>query len=228
MRMNHRTCSYGAVVLAIPLGLVTLPACSAPQQHELVSDIEGATVNRHELEVRLTEFAREFVGQMKSTSYEIYNTANDSTTRRRALLVAVQSNEMMINAATHSDPVISLVDMWALVVQLRDLFESDRGRAYLPEYNEEMLAGLDVLEQRITAIADDLAGPAVVEETRKRVEQWAQDNALEGKLYRPSIAPILAADLKQTNRGLFSIAETLDESVSRVAMRIEILNSQLP
>ena len=228
MRRNHRACSYGAAVLASALGVVTLSGCSARPQHGLISDFDGAKVNRHELEVRLTEFQREFTGHMKARSYELYKAANDSTTRRRALLVAIRSNEMMIDAATHSDPVISLADMWALVIQLRDLFESDRGRAYFPENNQEILTGLDELEQRLIAIADDLAGPAAVEDSRMAIQQWAKDHALDGRLYRPSIAPMHAASLKKRNTGIFSVAETLDESVSRVAMRIEILNNQLP
>ena len=230
MRMNHWTCSPRAVVLAGALGMATLSACSTSQQrqHGLISDIEGATMSRHELEIRLSEFARELAGHMKARSYEIYTRANDSATRRRALLVAVRSNEMMIDAATHADPVVSLVDLWALVIQMRDLFASDRGRAYFPEHNQEMVAGLNELEQRIIAIAVDLAGPAAAEDSRRRIVQWTKDNALDDRLYRPSVAPILAADLKQHTRSIFSVAETLDESMSRVAMRLEILNSQLP
>ena len=229
MRMNHWTCSPAAVVLAIALGVVGLSACSARQPGQgLISDFKAAKVNRHELQVRLAEVEREFAGHIKSISYEIYKAANDSTTRRRALLVAIRSNEMLIDAATHSDPVISLADMWALITQMRELFESDRGSAYFPEHNQELVAGLDELEQRIIAIANDLAGPAIVEDSRKAIEQWAKDNSLEGRLYRPSIASIHAASLNKRHRGLFSVAETLDESVSRVAMRIEILNNQLP
>jgi len=230
MRRNHWTCcSPGAVVLAIALAVAALSACSTRQREQgLISGFDAATVNRHELKVRLTEVEREFAGYMKSMSYEIYRAAPDSTTRRRALLVAVRSNEMMIDAATHSDPVVSIVDMWALIIQMRELFESDRGRGSFPEHNRDLVAGLDVLEQKVITIAGTLAGPAAIEESRKAVEQWARDHPLQDRLYRQSIAPMHAATLKRRNRGLFSVAETLDESVSRVAMRIEILNSQLP
>lgn len=229
MRMNHRAFSYGAAVLASALGVALLSACStSQQQHGLISEIEGAKMSRHQLDVRLTEFARELSGRMKARSYELFVGAPDSVTRRRALLIAVRSSEMMIDAVSHEDPVISLVDLWALVVQMRDFFDTGQARTFFPEYNEEMVASLNDLEQSIFAIADDLAGSATAESTREKINAWTRSNALDGSFYRPSVAPMLAADLKQRNRSLFSVAETLNESVSRVALRIEILNSQLP
>ena len=42
------------------------------------------------------------------------------------------------------------------------------------------------------------------------------------------MAPLTAAAFKARGKGLYSVAESLDESVSSVATRIEILNDQLP
>lgn len=108
---------------------------------------------------RLREVAYEIIENSKARSYAIYATAQDSRTRWKALQLAIRSNEMIIAAITHNDPVTSLLDTWALIVQMRNLFESDIGRELFPDNADEIVAGAVRAETKIVALASNLSGP---------------------------------------------------------------------
>jgi hypothetical protein len=184
-------------------------------------------MSEHELRVHMVELAREVMGRMKARSYDVYAAATDTESRRAALMLAIRTSEMTVDATTHSDPMISLADLWALILQMRAVMTSDEGK-YILHQKEEMLNGLREVEEKIFALADELGGPSFAVKARETIETWARENPLTGNLYRPSVAPLTAAAFKAKGNGLFSVAESLDESVSSVATRIEILNDQLP
>jgi len=228
MRSHHWAISRGAVVLLPVVVLVALTACAAPKTAGFIRQIDDARMSEHELRVHMVELAREVMGRMKARSFDVYAAATDAESRRAALMIAIRTSEMTIDATTHSDPMICLADLWALIVQMRAFMSSDQGSKYIVGQKEEILNGLRVVEEKIFALADELGGPSFAAKARETIETWARENPLTGNLYRPSVAPLTAAAFKAKAKGLFSVAESLDESVSSVATRIEILNDQLP
>ncbi len=228
MRSDRRTLSRAVNVVATCVAGAAVSACSPPQTQGLIDQIPDATMSRAELHVRVVEIAREIIGMTKARSYEIYATAQDSRTRWAALQIAVRSNEILVTAATHADPVAALLDTWALIVQWRHLFESETGREIFPEYTDVMLANLIAMEGKIVALAEELTGPERVTGAVEKMNTWARDNPLTARMYRPSFTTEVVGLLPDNKKSVFSVAETLDESVGRVALRLEILNGQLP
>ncbi|MEE8458460.1 MAG: hypothetical protein V3S08_01235, partial [Phycisphaerales bacterium] len=225
---RRTTSSYPAAALAICLAAAAIPACSAPPKQGLIDEISDATMGRHELRARLRDVAYEIIGHSKARSYEIYSTAHDSRNRWNALQLAIRSNEMIITAITHDDPVASLLDTWALIVQMRHLFESDVGRDLFPDHADEILAGAMLAESEIDSLAERLAGPERTELGRKKIESWALEHPLTAGMYRPSFETEIVGLIPEQQRNLFSVADTLDETVNRLSTRLEILNNQLP
>ena len=111
--------SRGAVILLPVLVLVALTACAAPKTEGLIRQLDDARMSEHELRVHIVELAREVMGRMKARSYDVYAAATDTESRRAALTIAIRTSEMTVDATTHSDPMISLADLWALIVQMR-------------------------------------------------------------------------------------------------------------
>ncbi len=225
MPANQNALSRAVVALAV---CVAVAGCSAPRRQGLIDTIPDAKMGRHELRARLREVAFEIIGHAKARSYEIYSTAQDSRGRWSALQLAVRSNEMMIAAIAHDDPVLSLLDSWALIVQMRHLFESDLGRGLVPGHADEVLAGIVLSEGNIVAVAEDLADPERVERARQNIETWALKHPLTAGLYRPSLTPEIIGLIPVQERNLYSVSDTLDETVNRLSTRLEILNNQLP
>ncbi len=228
MRSHHSAFQLGAVVFLSLLVAVALTACGAPKPQGMIYEIEGARINEHELRARVTEFAREVMGHMKARSYQVYDSAKDSRSRRNALLAAIRVNQMTIDAATHSDPVIALADLWALIVQMRNFFESDRAGELGADEDGVILFEIDALEEKVIAIADDLGGPSFVANVQDKIETWAQDHPIAGDFYRPSVGPVFAASFKETTKGMFSMAQTLDDRLAGISARLESLTDQLP
>jgi len=222
------TSSYPAAALTICLAAAAISACSAPPKQGLIDNIPDARMGRHELRVRLREVAYEIIGHSKARSSDIYATASDSSTRWNALQLAIRSNEMLIAAFTHDDPVASLLDTWALIIQMRHLFESDIGRDLFPDHADEILAGAVLAEIKIVSLAERLAGPERTELGRKKIESWAIEHPLTAGMFRPSFTTEVVGLIPTQERNLFSVADTLDETVNRLSMRLEILNNQLP
>ena len=228
MRLQYSPFRRGAVFSLTLLIAVTLTACGAPPKSRgLIDEIDDATMSEHELRARVTEFAREVMGHMKARSYKVYALAKDSESRRNALLAAIRSNESTIRAATHSDPVISLADLWALIVQIRQ-FVSRGDDNLINDTDVQIMGNIDRLEQGVLDIANDLGGPSFVAEAQAKIESWALENPISSDYYRPSVGPVLAASFKETAKGLSSVAQTLDDRLASISDRLEILNSQLP
>jgi hypothetical protein len=206
----------------------TIPACSAPPNQGLIDKIPDASMSRHELRVRLREVAYEIVGHSKARSYMMYARASDNRTRWNALQLAIRTNEMMIAAITHDDPVASLLDTWALIIQIRGFFESEIGHDNYPDDADEIVAGAVLAEGKIAALAERLAGPERTALGREKIESWAIENPLTAGMYRPSFATEVVGLMPAQKRSLFSVADTLDETVNRLSARLEILNNQLP
>jgi len=229
MRSDRRPLSRAVNVVATCVAGAAVSACSPPQTQGLLDQIPDTTMSRAELRVRVIEIASEIIGMTKARSYEIYATAQDSQTRWAALQIAVRSNEILVTAATHADPVAALLDTWALIVQWRYFVESETGQEiFLPEYTDDMLANLIEMEGKITALAEELTGPERLSGAVEKMETWARDHPLTARMYRPSFTTEVVGLLPDNKKSIFSVAETLDESVGRVALRLEILNGQLP
>lgn len=158
----------------------------------------------------------------------MYARASDNRTRWNALQLAIRTNEMMIAAITHDDPLASLLDTWALIIQIRSFFESEVGRDHYPDDADEIVAGAVLAESKIAALAEDLAGAERTESGREKIENWALEHPLTAGMHRPSFATEVVGLMPAQERSIFSVADTLDETVNRLSARLEILNNQLP
>ena len=226
---DKKRCGYEIIIGAALCVAVACGGCGGGQKKEgLISRLSDVTMSEAQLQARIDDFVFRFMGLTELAADRIYHEANDSDTRQRALFLAIRSNEEAVRAATISDPLASMVDMWVLCAQLRQFVTTGHAAEYFGEFQHLIIDALTELEAEAAALAEELAGEEAAQRGRDFVERWVETHPLTGEFSRTSTLREWATFSEDSYGGLFEVALTLDQSVNNISARLDILNEQLP
>jgi hypothetical protein len=220
-------CSQAALRIA-PLLVVLVAGCATTPQEGLISTVEGTEITERELRAQVDELIRQFSGGIERETSRIFYESKDPEVRRMAIISAIRINEILVRAEQHDDALIALIDVWAFASQLCDFLDTGAGRDLFGEHQQAALAAAQRMERSAGEVAEEIGGDLLREDASAQFEQWVMDHPMEGGLYRRSIAPESAALTTPKGRSVFSVSETVEQSLDRLTRRIDALNYQLP
>jgi hypothetical protein len=232
MKETSRNGPRGAALAALALGL-TAAAC-APKAARRQTDVMektralSASVTAAVLRARVDDLAERLVGRIEAASDRIRAEADDPAVRRRALTAKIDAMPAIYSAAYRADPLVALVDVWALAFQMQQFVEEGEGReAYGPQQPlvralaHDVLADVDAVAQRITT------GPDAYARARGDVEGWARRNPVERSFAsRASMAAYMAE--RRSERDAFVAVGAVSETLDSLSQRLNTYAAQLP
>ena len=218
-------------LLRFSVGLLLVAACFACQQRQpkSMTDQLGLTMTEPELRQNIVQLRAQILGEFESLANAMIEDSNDPDLRTLAIALKIRVNEEVILATLHPDPAVSLIDLWALTVQLRDYVRKDEVAERYAEFYPELIESIDRTYDAIVELASELS----IDEQRfinanELVTEYAEQNPLPGRLWRPSPTPLLAAYRERTGGGLFGDVKSLNSSVEDISNRLAIMTTQLP
>ena len=129
----------------------------------------------------------------------------------------------------HSDPMISYLDGWSLVIQMRQYFEAGGGRDLFGSQQQLAVDALTDLEEEALATVESVGQAESVDKTERFVYRWAESHPLTNNLYLRESAVQAVAEFAEAESGAgLSALGSLTETAAGAQQMALVLASYAP
>ncbi|MDX1396023.1 MAG: hypothetical protein R3195_16695 [Gemmatimonadota bacterium] len=205
------------------LAVTAVVGCStrAPEQSVVQAAIGRMDVSSRRVRVGAQNGASSFMMEIELTADSIARATDDLDVSRQALAWKAHAIPAVQRAMYRSDPVISIVDGWVLLVQMSDYFETGRGRALFGREQPIAVEKLRVMQDEMDeSVLRVLANPEHHAYWHDFVYEWAAANPLDNDRYLRRSVALTAADILGSERmgGMSSLGSMQELAVDAQAM----------
>jgi len=212
------------------IGLLTATGCvstKAPQQTGLMKQVDvDVTAQRARLESQ--SLARKFMATVELTADSIATLTDEESVRYNALAWKANAIPAIQVAMYHPDPMISYIDGWSLIIQMREYFESGGGRYLFGNQQQLAVNSLAVLEDEALATVESVGQAGSVTKTERFVYQWAEAHPLTNDLYLRGSAIQAVAEFAEAQDVGLSALGSLTELAADAQQMALVLASYTP
>lgn len=180
------------ILVAITGVALLLPACqSTPLQGNLGRSLGVDTQSAQQLGLLVGDYANSFADAVKHSAVEIETGTTALPVRRAALHWKIKAVPAVYTAASRSDPLFALSDLWVLAIQQRDLFDRDEIAQIFGEGHVIAQDASTVLVERIEQVAGIIVkSPDGLKNLEKFTRQFAAEYPIADLSFvRASLAP---------------------------------------
>lgn len=217
------------LILLLGFFLVAGGCRTAPKQTHLMSTYENVKISSLELKIRTHKFEGRFSGIVEQAADEIIDQTSDQKIRERALLWKMYAIPAAQKAIFQYDPLASLVDIWALCIQMREYFIEGAGKDAFGDWQTIAVDASELLESEIIAIAKKVTRSGDISKGQDFVDFWASENPIESPLFtRRSTTELFASVMAETKFSLSSTVFTVAESIIFISNRMNSYLDFLP
>lgn len=203
-------------------------ACQSAAPKSMTSEY-GLTMTEAELRENIALLRAQIAGEFETLANSMIIETDDPEQRSLAVALKIRVNEEVIRATMHPDPAVSLIDLWALTLQIRDFAETEEIIETYGQFYPGFVDSIERVHDAIILLATRLIGDderfAITETS---INEYVAEHPLTGRLWRPSPAPLLAAYRERTGGGVFGDVKSLDSGVDEISHRLDIMTTQLP
>lgn len=206
-----------------------LAACStaAPQQTAFQQTM-GAQVSARETRIRTAEFAMTFAQTVEIAADSIASLTTDAAVSRNALIWKSYAVPAIYRTSTLPDPLMAWIDSRVLTYQMRDFFETGKGRELFGEQQHLALEASRFIEDQIYS-AMELAGAKSDPEMEEGIREFADENPLTNLyFFRPSPVEQLASYLGQEQVSGLQAVGSMTELMETMSVRLNTYTELLP
>ncbi len=217
------------VLLAGTLAL-NLAACTVvPRQSGLASTAENVAASNSEIRTQLYGNAIGFNTVIQAAADQVLATSEDPVMRRRALEFKIKALSTAQIAVAFDDPLMGLVDMWALSIQYVNYYSTGEGRKDFGDYQEQFVEQLAQLPPAIERRAAKLVKENNIEVGSRFVNEWAAAHPITDNLgRRPWMLDTLSSLVDVGSMGAAGAMGEMAQQLGNISARLAIYYSQLP
>ena len=202
---------------------------AVPQPTQLDKLIEDPKLTADELRVFLRGFERQFSGAVEESADRIMADSQDPEIIRHALLWKIHAIPANIRAIFQRDPLVGLLDEWALCAQQREYFASGYGKANFGNRQPIAIETARQLELRIENIARELLQNRDISPEKKAIEYWVEihpiDNPYFIREFDVDFVKLVATERAQN---LSSVVGRFDLEMADISDRLSVWTEQMP
>lgn len=222
-----------SIVIALILGLGLGASASLARKKKMPEyfpvNPDGYQLSRAELRVHVRALALPFSGLIEDTADTILAESSDPDVRELALRWKINGIPAIQAAIFQPKPLVALLDVWALVFQTRESFESGPDSQAPAEVVAIAQEAISEMESRINRVARLLGSTEAVEVLRRDIESWAARNPISAsRSARSPTTSELARLTAGKNIGVRATVLAMNETASDMAARLDVYTAYLP
>jgi hypothetical protein len=221
-------CHVRPVRFSVVLLMAGLTACStaAPRQTGFQESL-GSEVTSREIRIRAAQYAMTFSQTVEIAADSILRLTSDHMTARNALIWKSYAVPAIYRSATISDPLMAWIDSRVLTYQMRDYFETGKGRELFGEQQWLAREAAYFIEGELER-SIELSGQKDDPELEESIRAFAAENPLTNPyFFRPSPVELLAKYLGEDQvsglQAVGSMTELMEDVVQRMNIYAELL-----
>ena len=190
--MAGRSCDAGVLLVA----LVAAACFKVPQQSAVMERAGTVEVSATELREIVVQFGREFTRTVEVTADRLSAAAGDPRVHHATLVWKTLVARDVRRATLLDDPLVALVDVWALSRQMQGYFGTDAAAATFGDGWTTALATATRLEGLAHELALRIAGDSVTAAFEPRLQDFVSRNPIDPQTF--TRRSILVADTAET------------------------------
>ena len=191
----------------------------------------GSIIEISNLELRLTmdDFFGAFVLTVTHAADSIINASSDYTIDNQALMWKINAIPVAQGSILSRDPFAAYVDIAVFSVQMKQYFESGKGKSLFGEHQEIAVASSNQLWDELVEIGKDIVGDGDFTNGINLIEEFAKKDPIENSYFkRKSTLPLMARIQKVEKVKLKTLAESMASSVDELTNRMNVYTDLLP
>ena len=190
---------------------------------------DGQRIEARQVRIWVYELTSSLAGQVELAADEIMATDEDPRVRRAALEWKAAAVPALDRASFQPDPIVALADIWLLVVQMRNLAQTEHGRKMTGDHHALFVETTRHMEELILEFIRDKGAEPKKNGTYDLMHDYAAAHPIETSIStRPTAAPALTDRLRSGKIGAFAAVGSLVEGFTDLSDRLSIYGEQLP
>jgi hypothetical protein len=222
------------MLLSVLLALMMYPltGCETLPKQSVLLQQQGKEFRMSvtELRILIQQKAYRFSAVIEQAADEIMAKSSDPIIRRNALLWKMNAIPAAYTAVFQSEPVVALLDTWALTVQMVHYFEDGPGVEDFGQYHTVALEASKHLEEEIVdlVLAVSPTGDIKEVEIREEVYSWAREHPIQSPLFsRESVLAEFSEAMSESSRAI-GVVGKLTVGMDDIVTRLSLYNEYLP
>lgn len=222
---RHSFLFLAAATLAIGACVST----KAPERSGAMAQAESVTASTYTVVAQVNELTTSWLRAVEWRGDVIRGASDDPVVRRNALLWKINGTGAMLEATSHADPLIALLDAWTLVLQFRDYFDGGPGAEMFGEQTAGVRELLAAAEDRVELVVASVALPEGVDRGRRIAREFAtREPIVNAYFLRHSVAGELLTAFPPEQRDAFASIGSITQTVEGLGARVAIYANHLP
>jgi hypothetical protein len=218
---------HPAALVAI-LAVAGCVSTKAPEKTGLMQEV-GVDVTSQRARMESHALAKNFMATVELTADSIARLTDEEGVRYNTLVWKANAIPAIQVSMYHPDPMISYVDGWALLIQMRQYFETGGGRDLFGSQQQLAVGALTDLEEAALATVESVGQAESVDKTERFVYQWADAHPLTNNLYLRESAAQAVAEFAEAETGAgLSALGSLSETAADAQQMALVLASYAP
>jgi hypothetical protein len=212
--------------------IAVIGGCAGVPRQTRVMTLADVEMSTDELRQRAYELGHREEALIEEAMARIFAGTRDVPTRRAAMHWALAAVPAVEEATLRPEPLVALIDLWALAVQTGTWAREGPGSVRLGESRRhvEQAARQMIREcEQLAALVVGRNRPGKLEALRERIESWAAENPITSPTFaRPSASVAWSKAFAFDERsGPGSFIATTDERLAMLGQRVAMLNSSV-
>ena len=200
---------------------------SVSQESVLLQNIENARMNSAEVGIRLNDIGTRYCLSIENTADKIIAKAENAEVRQNALLWKMYGIPALIKSLSIRDPIAAGTDIWVLIAQMHQFFESGNGRDLFGSQQKIAVDAVKYMESDFILLASEFNDSAMV--TKSKVNAWVAEHPIDDIMFnRISTVTIRAGELSRKQLDLSSSIGDVVTSVNNLEDRLTLYTDFMP
>ena len=200
---------------------------SVSQESVLLQNIENARMNSAEVGIRLNDIGIRYCLSIENTADKIIAKAENAGIRQNALLWKMYGIPALIKSLSIRDPIAAGTDIWVLIAQMHQFFESGNGKDLFGSQQKIAVSAVKKMESDFIILASEFNDSAMV--TKSKVDTWVAEHPIEDIMFnRISTVTIRAGELSRKQLDLSSSIGDVVTSVNNLEDRLTLYTDFIP
>ena len=214
--------------LVAGLAVAGCVSTKAPEKTGLMQQV-GVNVTSQRARMESHALARNFMATVELTADSIARLTDEERVRYNTLVWKANAIPAIQLSMYHPDPMISFVDGWSLLIQMRQYFETGGGRDLFGSQQQLAVDALTDLEEEALATVESVGQAESIDKTERFVYTWADAHPLTNNLYLRESAAQAVAEFAEAETGVgLSALGSLSETAADAQQMTLVLASYAP
>jgi hypothetical protein len=216
-----------AVVLLLAAAVACAP--NVRPASPTVSTAAGVTTPADRLRIESIEIGRRFAARVERVSEAIQDSTRDPAIWRHAQLWKINATQAAQDAVFRFEPLVSILDLYALAVQQRTFFTTPPGDTLFGPYQSMVVTSVEGIRDDLKRYLGTVLPPGREGRMIDTVDAWAARFPITTEQFsRYSIEGSAARLISADETSIFSAVGSVEQTVRTLDGRVAMIQGSLP